>query len=171
MQSMLESLDHFDTKSEDCDRIWILKEIQGITHKFEGTLNVFILLADAWSSYYGCRQSQMQTLQEHLEEFQSLVQVLEHYGAALGADGPYQESIKKQVLDESGNLTNIEVSKRDTALAKPKSIAVAVLKRAFRKRYVALWSELENNFTRGQDQYPADITLNYKPPPFTDVSG
>ena len=99
------------------------------------------------------------------------MQVLEHYGAALGADRPYQESIKKQILDESGNLTDVEVTKRATALAKPKSIAVAFLKRADRKRYGALWSELENNYTRGQDQYPVDITsaynllLNYKLPP------
>ncbi len=61
MQSKLESLDAYSTKSTACDCIWILKEIQGITHKFEGTRNVFISLDDAWSGYYNCRQGAQQT--------------------------------------------------------------------------------------------------------------
>jgi hypothetical protein len=45
------------------------------------------------------------------------------------------------------------------------------LKRADRRRYGALWSELENNYTRGLDQFPADMTgmyhllLSYQPAP------
>jgi hypothetical protein len=56
-------------------------------------------------------------------------------------------------------------------VAKKKSIAIVFLKIADRKRYVGLWSELESNYTRGQDQYPPALTgahsllLNYKPPP------
>jgi hypothetical protein len=52
MQSKLESLDNYEAKSDACDCSWILKEIQGITHRFEGTRNVFISLDDAWSNYY-----------------------------------------------------------------------------------------------------------------------
>jgi hypothetical protein len=52
MQSKLESLNHFDMKSTACDCVWLLQEIQGIAHHFEGTRNVFISLDDAWSSYY-----------------------------------------------------------------------------------------------------------------------
>jgi hypothetical protein len=54
MQSKVESLDAFESKSGTCDCIWLLREIQGITHRFEGTRNVFISLDDAWSNYYGC---------------------------------------------------------------------------------------------------------------------
>jgi hypothetical protein len=56
MQSKIESLDHYDTKSTACDCVWLLHEIQGITHRFEGTINVFISLDGAWSSYYAYRQ-------------------------------------------------------------------------------------------------------------------
>ena len=48
MQSKLESLDNYETKSTSCDCIWLLKEIQGITHRFEGTRKVFDSLDDAW---------------------------------------------------------------------------------------------------------------------------
>jgi hypothetical protein len=56
MQSKLESLEDYNTKSIACDCVWLLQEIQGITHRFEGTRNVFISLDDAWSSYYAYRQ-------------------------------------------------------------------------------------------------------------------
>jgi hypothetical protein len=91
MQSKVESLNGFDDKSYACDCVWLLAEIWGITHKFEGIRNVFISLDDAWTSYYGYSQGHLQTVHDYLKEFQGLVQVLDHYGAAIGADGPYQE--------------------------------------------------------------------------------
>jgi hypothetical protein len=111
MQSKLESLDYYDMKSTACDCVWLLQEIQGITHRFEGTRNVFISLDDAWSSYYAYMQGHNQTLHEYLKDFQSLVQVLEHYGAALGAEGPYQDSVNAQVMAGTG-LTPAEYRTR-----------------------------------------------------------
>jgi hypothetical protein len=99
-----------------------------------------------------------------------LVQVLEHYGAALGAEGPYQDAVRDDVEEETPGLTDKEYKKRTVIAAKKKSVAIGFLKRADRKRYGGLWSELENLFTRGEDQYPTDLTgaynllLNYKAP-------
>jgi hypothetical protein len=99
MQSKLESLDKYKVRSTDCDCVWLLNEIQGITHCFEGTHNVFISLDDnAWCNYYSYHQGAQQSLHEYLKEYQSLVQVLEHYGAAIGAEGPYLEELVKEKL-------------------------------------------------------------------------
>jgi hypothetical protein len=78
MQSKLESLDEYKAWSTDCDCVWLLKEIQGITYRFEGTRNIFISLDDAWCDYYSYHQGAQQSLHEYLKEYQSLVQVLEH---------------------------------------------------------------------------------------------
>jgi hypothetical protein len=40
MQFKLESLENYEEKSYKCDCIWLIQEIQGITHRFEGTRNV-----------------------------------------------------------------------------------------------------------------------------------
>jgi hypothetical protein len=171
MQSKVESLDDYTTKSEACDCSWILKEIQGITHRFEGTRNVFISLDDAWANYYAYQQGTQQTLHEYLKDYQGLVQVLEHYGAALGAEAPYQDALKAQIIANTPGLSAQEYRNRTVLAAKKKSIAIGFLKRANRRRYTGLWSDLENLFTRGTDQYPTDLTsaynllLNYKPPP------
>jgi hypothetical protein len=96
---------------------------------------------------------------------------LEHYGTALVAEGPYQDSVKKQVIAETPGLTTEEYRKRTVLAVKKKSAAIVVLKRADRKCYDGLWSDLENLFTRRRDHYPSDLTdaynllLNYKPPP------
>jgi hypothetical protein len=68
MQSKLEPLENYEAKSHKCDCIWLIQEIQGITHRFEGTRNVFISLDDTWSNYYSFHQRQHQTLHEYLED-------------------------------------------------------------------------------------------------------
>jgi hypothetical protein len=118
MQSKLESLHDFTVRSTDCDCVWLLKEIQGITHKFEGTRNVFISLNDAWSNYYSYRQGTHQTLHEYLKEYQSRIQVSEHYGAAIGADGPYLASVKEKLKTTlSSTASTEELHKRALAAA------------------------------------------------------
>jgi hypothetical protein len=106
---------------------------------------------------------------EYLKEYQSLVQVLEHYGAAIGAKGPYIESAKDKLRTSLlSTVAPQELHKRALAAAKLQTIAIGFMKRADKRRYGGLWSKLENNFTRGQDHYPADFTnaynllLNYK---------
>ncbi len=172
MQSKIESLDEYETRSTACDCVWLLKEIQGITHRFEGTRFVLISLDDAWSNYYSYHQGAQQSLHEYLKEYQSLVQVLEHYGAAIGAEGPYIESVKDKLRTTLlSTVAPQELRKRALAAAKLQTIAIGFMKRADKRHYGGLWSELENNFTRGQDHYPADLTnaynllLNYKAAP------
>jgi hypothetical protein len=170
MQSKLESLDAYSAK---CACVWLLqKEIQGITHRFEGTRNVFISLDDAWCSYYGYHQGTHQRLHEYLKEYQSLVQVLEHYGAAIGSEVPYLEQVKDKVKAASKtHMTDSDMKTKSLAAAKLQSIAMGFMKRADKRRYGGLWSDLENSFSRGQDHYPSDLTgaynllLNYKAPP------
>jgi hypothetical protein len=78
--------------------------------------------------------------------------------------------IKTQIIAATPRLSTAEYSNRTVLAAKKKSIAIGFLKRADRRRYAGLWSDLENLFTRGIDQYPTDRTsaynllLNYKPP-------
>jgi hypothetical protein len=130
MQSKLELLDSYKSKSNGCDCIWLLQEIRAITHRFEGTRIAFILLDDAWSNYYAYKQGHNQTLQEYLKDYQSLVQVLEHYGTVMGTVGPYIESVKEAVKASApAGTSESEVLKVAVAAAKQKSVAISFLKR------------------------------------------
>jgi hypothetical protein len=129
MQSKLESLDGYSIKSTDCDCVWLLKEIQGITHRFEGTLNVFISLHDAWGNYYSYHQGAQQSLHEYLKDFQLRVQVLEHYGAAIGADGPYLVLVKEKLKNTlPSTVSEEELYKKALTASKLQTVAVGFMK-------------------------------------------
>ncbi len=131
-----------------------------------------ISLDDAWSSYYSYAQGGQQSLNGYLKDYQSLVQVLEHYGAAIGANGPFIKSVRDQVRLKAGpGLTMEEYKEKEITAARQQSVAIGFLKRVDRRRYGGLWSGLDNSYSRGQDQYPTDLTgaynllLNYKAAP------
>jgi hypothetical protein len=76
----------------------------------------------------------------------------------------------KVKADSDFVLTDEEYVALAVATARKKIIGIGFLKRADRKRYDGLWIELENQFTRGQDHFPNNLTgvynllLNYKVP-------
>ena len=159
MKAKLKSLPDFSARDAASDCIWILKEIKGIMLRFEGQRYIFLSLYDAHHAYYHYRQGPDTSLSKYLEDFQGLIDVLEHYGGSIGHDDGLVSTI-------SGGSTgqNLKASRN-------KAVALAFLRQADRKRYGALWADLENQFSRGNDQYPIDLTaaysmlINYKPAP------
>ena len=87
MKSKIDSLDEYEKRNKNCDCTWLLTAIKGITHCFEGTRNVFLLLDDARTNFYSYKQKKLETLHEYLRHFSSLIELLEHcYGAKVGSD-------------------------------------------------------------------------------------
>jgi hypothetical protein len=93
------------------------------------------------------------------------VQILEHYGAVIGAEGQSLTSIVdcfEPTATEITGITNAdELIAKQINYAKNQSIGVGFLKRADKRRYGGLWTKLENSFSHGQDQYPSDLTSAY----------
>jgi hypothetical protein len=85
----------------------------------------------------------------YLEEFQALVDTYEHYGGTIGAFPTLVNTIKADSDEQRHKIS------RDKALA------MSFLKRADRRRYGTLWVDLENQFSRHNDQYPPDLTEAY----------
>jgi hypothetical protein len=136
-----------------------LKEIKGITYGFKGQRYIFLSLDEARTNYYAYTQGPDDTIAIYLEHFTSLVEVLEHYGGAIGEDPGLLDS-----TDASSDATQRVKTARD------RTLALVFLKRADRRRFGDLWHDLENQFTRGNDQYPIGLTaaysllVNFKPP-------
>ena len=149
MKAKLKSQPKFLTHDKDSDCIWLLKEIKGIMLRFEGQRYIFLSLHDAHLAYYTYRQNPDVALSKYLEEFQALIDVVEHYGGTIGHDP---------------SLVKVSAGKDDAAKqksARDKAVALAFLRQADRKRFGALWADLENQFSRGNDQYPPDLTAAY----------
>jgi len=102
-------------------------------------------------------------ISSYLEHFRSLVEVLEHYGGAIGEDTGLLDATAA-VLSDTDNAT------KRLKIARDRTLALAFLKRADRRRFGTLWTNLENQFSRGNDQYHIDLTaaysllVDFKPP-------
>jgi hypothetical protein len=154
MKAKLTSLDDFETKSHESDCVWILKEIQGITYRFEGQRYIYLSLDNARTAYYAYTQGAKDSIFSYLEHFRSLVEVLEHYGGAIGKD-PGLLDATAAVLSDTDNAP------KRLKIARDHTLALAFLKRANHRCFGTLWADLENQFSRGNDQYPTNLTAAY----------
>ena len=170
MQAKLTGLSTYESIEEECDCAKLLKEIKGITFKFEAQRNPYFALDDAMIKYFTYYQMPGDSNAEHLKTFQSLVEVIEYYGGSVVNEHALlsYELAKKDPTRTVENCTGSE-KKEAKAICKTKNLAIAFLKRSDRKRYATLLTELENNYARGTDQLPTTITgaynllVNYKP--------
>jgi hypothetical protein len=94
MRNKLRALDDFVSENQKNNCIWLLKEIKGVTHKFDTKRHVVMSLLDARVAFYNCHQTQNQTNADYLATFQSNVQVLEYYKATVGENYIHADASK-----------------------------------------------------------------------------
>jgi hypothetical protein len=159
MRDKIKSLDEYKTKVAEGDCIWLLTNIKGIMMRFEGQRSLFLSLDDAERNLILFWQGPDMTLATYKTEFETLVDVFEHYGGTIGTYPELVKLVEKKVKDPVERVKCARIRK----------LAMTFLNRADRRRYGALWADLENQFARDNDQYPADLTeaysmlVNYKP--------
>lgn len=169
MQTKLRSSDSFDRTSADSDSLALLMEIKGVAYKFESQKNIYLALDNAKSACYAYRQASNETNAMYMSKFRNAIDVIEHYGGNIGNDTILVTEELKKIGESVGTAGN-DKKKEAIKLARKKAHAMAFLKRADRARYALLIMDLENQFTRGNDQYPVSITetynllVNYKKP-------
>jgi len=135
IKAKLTSLDDFETKSHESDCIWILKEM-GITYCFKGQPYIYLSLDDARTTYYAYTQGAEDSISSYLEHFRSLVEVLEHYGGAIGEDLGLLDATAAVLADADDATKRLKI-------ARDRTLALAFLKRADRRRFGTLWADLE----------------------------
>jgi hypothetical protein len=100
------------------------------------------------------------TLTSYKTESQNRVDVIEHYGGAIGQDPELLSLVIASITD---------VDERAKS-SRNRYIGMIFLAKSDRRRYGILWADLENQFARGNNQYPKELTeaygmlVNYKPP-------
>jgi hypothetical protein len=88
------------------------------------------------------------------------VSVIEQFGGELGVDS---EGVKAELILKNIDLENASEVQiiAATVVARDKCIAVAYLSGADKTRYGRLVEDLENNFTKGNNNYPETLTAAY----------
>jgi Reverse transcriptase (RNA-dependent DNA polymerase) len=160
MKDKIRSNDKHKIKLTQGDCIWLLTEIKGIMLRFEGQRFLHLSLDDASRNLIMFRQNPEMSLTTFKTEFENLVDVFEHYGGTIGTYPSLVSMVSARITD----TLEREKSSRN------QHVAIMFLNRSDRRRYGTLWADLENQFARGNNQYPTDLTeaysllVNYKPP-------
>jgi hypothetical protein len=94
-----------------------------------------------------------------LEKFLTCVAVLEQYGGTIGRD---QGAVEDEI-EAAGYtiLATAEETKQASDIARSKFLAMSYLLMVDKQRYGKLLDELENDFTKGTDNYPDSVTNAY----------
>lgn len=83
---------------------------------------------NAWSNYYSYKQGQKQTLHNYLKASKSQVNVLKHYGPAIGTSKPFLDAVNKDTMEVTTTEAKaIDILALSTATARKKFIAIAFL--------------------------------------------
>ena len=163
MQSKLKSIDAWKEIESKRNCLKLILEIKGIAYRFESQGYIYLSLDDAKDEFYAYRQGKNESNSDYLTKFKSMLEVINHYGGYFGNDPAL---VRAEMKREGMNVTrksypgNIEYDGM-VDNAKERASALAFIKRADPARYGKLLIELANNFTRGNDQYPADMTIAY----------
>lgn len=168
MREKIEALEAYETIKTEYDVLALLKEIKVINFKFEDQKYAYGAVYYANKRFYNYKQGAEDTNNEHYDKFNNLVSVVESYGGLLGQekillleDTEYEElSETEQKLSK-----NIKAAKERN---KDKFLSFCFIAKADNARYGELKTDLENEFTKGNNQYPTTLTkalqllTNYK---------
>jgi hypothetical protein len=154
MKTKLQTHDDFPANDLLADCAWLLKEIKAITFHFEGQRYIFLSLDDAHCDLCAYYQGPNESLTAYHNTFKNKIDVLEHYGGNFGTDDGLIHAASTLPSAPSGPLALKKFTRN-------RSVALAFLKRADPFRFGLLWIDLENNYVRGKDEYPADLTGAY----------
>ena len=161
LQSKLKQQANRTTLSQEQDAIALISLIKTITFRFEDQKFLPLALYQSKANLYSLRQANM-TNHEYLQRFQNLVDVATAYNG--------------QLYDQA--IINIACSRADPIIADYSALNAAqqtVIKNAAselylatmfihqsdRRRYGKLSEDLENSFTKGNDDYPNNLVSAY----------
>ena len=149
MRAKIKQRHEFETRDAASDCGWLLKEIKGVMMRFEGQRKLTHSLDEATTKLYSYRQGPDMTCQTYREEFTTMVDTIEHYG---GVFSPHSYLF---------TVAPGETDAQKRKYVRDQWLATMFLRRADKRRFGGLIDDLENQYSRGNDQYPKDLTDAY----------
>ena len=153
MKAKVKSLDEHTERSGNNDCAWLLEQVRAITLQFDAKRNSFLSLMDARTSFLTCKQGEHQSPHEYLNTLRGWAETIESYG---GTVAEHHGLIDEQ--DDEGNVRDVATR---AALARDRTLGMALIRGADPQRYGTLIMDLANQHAMGIDNYPQDLTAAY----------
>ena len=161
LNSKLKQSNEWHVTSTTYDLLILIRIIRTITFKFDEQKYLPLALHQAKANFYNIRQGNLSNA-EYLEKFNNVVDIMTAYNGQLhdqaitdiatdtvhvGVDYDTLTSAQQAILQEN---------------AKDMYLACAFLCQSDRKRYVRFPEELENDYTKGNSNYPTNLVTAYR---------
>ena len=177
MQAQLKSLNEYSLIHKEDNCLGLLQAIRAISMKFESHDYLYKAMYVATKKFYNYRQAQYETEAEYMANFKDLVDAIIYYGGSLGEDPILVRSELVKLgydmdsYDKLPNSTRKKLNinyepgsdeyKEATSIARDKFFAMAFLMSSDPRRYKNLIVELDNDHSKGTDNYPVTLTAAY----------
>jgi hypothetical protein len=151
----MKSLDGYEQPWPKMIASGCLRNIKAVTMQFDAKHNGFISMLDATAGFPNCRQQQGQTADSYLEALKSHADTIKYHGGTLVPE----PKIGACTRMPSG-LAYTDEEKRK--IGRDRTLGAAFIRGTDPyTRYGALVADLANQYNKGKDEYPTDITSAY----------
>ena len=160
LQSKLKQQANWATVSREQDVIALLEMIKNITFKFDDQKFLPLALYNAKAALYSLRQNNMSN-HDYLQKFNNLVDVSTTYNGQL-----YDQAIVDIACERLHPGTDFETLGKNEKAAVHDAAnelykATMFVHQSDKRRYGKLMEDLENSYTKGNDDYPQDLVSTY----------
>ena len=160
LQSKLKQQNQWEAISEKQDAIALIGLIKTITFRFEDQKFLPLALYQSKAHLYNLRQDTM-TNTEYLQRFQNLVDVATAYAGQLHDQAIVDIVTERLHPSTSYDSLNADEKQVVQTASSELYLATMFLRQSDRRCYGKLSEELENAFTKGNDDYPDNLVSAY----------
>jgi len=157
-QSKLETHDEFHDCKMAYDSLKLIKILREFVFKSDDRQYKYKAEDQAKRNYYYLRQTPEMSCQEYFERVRNVVDVIKSLGGSLVDDMHLADELP-DVRPRNGYTKEQQAEAREKI--ENKTIAYGILVRADRSRYGKLIEEIENDYLKGNNDYPKTPTEAY----------
>lgn len=159
----LEAREDWENMKSEHNLVHLLKAIKSLLHnQLQNDRHSGITAYDSLKTVFKVRQARHEETAEYRKRFSAATEVLEHVGITFGAmfQGMADNILKSQYDKDREGSTDEQATEAETK-AGESVLAIMSLKQSCAVRYGEVTRELQNDFLKGKDNYPTDITAAY----------
>lgn len=160
MRNALAGHDSFEEADASLDGLSLLRLIKGLVYQFHSQKYLPHTIHEATRRLMAFQQPRTMTVATYLEQFQNLVDVIQHTGGTIGFHNGIIAEVAKAENVEFENATEAQVTSFQVT-GRERYLATAFFLNSDRSRFGRLIEDTENGFLKTHSGYPETVNDAY----------
>ena len=162
LQARMESLNDYNDIERRSDCLKLLQEIRSSVYQFETQAYIHESMLKTKEDLYRMKQKEDESTNDYRKRFREQLEMIRHYQGSFGDDiGLIRDEYRRQGLDGEKEDRRSDSWPKMEKLSIDRAQGMAFLRNANTQKYGLLMTDLANQFSRKNDQYPSNLTEAY----------